>query len=202
LTIKKFCGIIIALVLIVALLFIIGLQAGWSTVNASGSCGPKVTRDALPKEIRVRYYGKTYSVPFKKYVKQVMVREWPAHMKMAALKAGAVAVKQYAWYYVAHPRFGTGSGCYHVVATTADQLWAPYDIVHPRHRVAVNKTWGLRLTKTRKGLDKFFATGYRRDYPRTGWHLSARRAAQMARQGKHYKHILRYHYKNAVLHWV
>src|SRR6478672_1700754 len=39
------------------------------------------------------------TVPFKDYVLGAMPHEWPEYMGLDALKIGAIAVKQYGWYY-------------------------------------------------------------------------------------------------------
>ena len=53
-----------------------------------------------PDYIRVlrRQSGHVDRVPFKKYVLTVMGKEWPGYLPQQVIKAGAVAVKQYAWY--------------------------------------------------------------------------------------------------------
>lgn len=103
-------------------------------------------------------------VDFRRYVGIVMASgEWPSWMARASLQAGAVAVKQYAWYYIldGHHRdsYRTKSGaCYDVKDTTTDQLYRPEKAeVRPKQREAISATWGLTL---RKG-DRFFLTGYR-----------------------------------------
>src|SRR5450759_980406 len=63
--------------------------------------------------------GVVQAVGFETYVKVVMPAEWPSSWPMESLRAGAVAVKQYAWYHAMHYRGGTGTGgCYDVVDNT------------------------------------------------------------------------------------
>ena len=46
--------------------------------------------------------GYIQTVDFKTYVKVVMPAEWPPAWLPEVLRAGAVAIKQYAWYYTMH----------------------------------------------------------------------------------------------------
>lgn len=198
---RNFVKAVIIINLVVVFMLAAGLFMGWSKVEAgNGSCGPNVTKSQPPQNIRVNYRGHIYTVPFKRYVKQVMsTGEWPHFYPKQALKAGALAVKQYAWYHVANPRYGTGSGCFHVFADTRDQMWWPGVSIYAIHHKVVNQTWGYRMQKFRKTGWKFFATGYRSDVARTGWHLSAHRANRMARNGRGWKYILKWHYRAAYM---
>jgi Stage II sporulation protein. len=46
--------------------------------------------------------GTVQVVDFKTYVQYVMAAEWPPTWTDAALQTGAMAIKQYAWYYTMH----------------------------------------------------------------------------------------------------
>ena len=52
-------------------------------------------RTGVPADI----VGTVEEVPFREYVGVVLAAEWPSHYPLETLKAGALAVKQYAWYY-------------------------------------------------------------------------------------------------------
>ncbi len=146
--------------------------------------------------------GKVDTVDFKDYVVRVVSREW--NVKQGALrKAGAVAVKQYAWYHVLHYRGGTFNGqCYDVKDTTADQLYAEKLIASIPSRVkkAVNATWSWTL---KRGV-KFPMTGYRRGADvacaaNAGYHLYVRSARKCAKQGWSADKILAVYYTATVL---
>ena len=96
--------------------------------------------------------GKVDTVDFKDYVLRVTSREW--NVKQTALRlAGAVAVKQYAWFHVLHYRGGMYSGnCYDVKDTTADQLYASKSISGLPRAVknAVDTTWAWSLHRDGK----------------------------------------------------
>jgi hypothetical protein len=137
-------------------------------------------------------------VAFKKYVITVMGKEWPAYLPHAVVEAGAVAVKQYAWFHVLQgPRHTRDGRCYDVRDGTSDQLYKPNRArVRSDHYAAVEKTWKIVLTKN----DRLFMTGYRRGHKhrcghdRTGWKLFARSATRCANAGKQYLRILRIYY--------
>jgi hypothetical protein len=87
-------------------------------------------------------------VPFHDYVTVVMAAEWGSGTPGEALKAGAVAVKQYAWYWAMHWRGKSApdGSCYDVVDSSVDQVYAPESRVpSPAHVAAVDATWGLSI---------------------------------------------------------
>jgi hypothetical protein len=110
-------------------------------------------------------------VPFKQYVLTAMLHEWPESMPYDALKIGAIAVKQYGWYYTIVYRGGIDDGtitpgvCYDVVDTTTDQIYRPPPTppVIPNTTRAVNETWRISLRKysSKTETSTFFLTGYR-----------------------------------------
>jgi peptidoglycan hydrolase-like amidase len=173
---------------------------GSSSVDSSGACRRHRDRTTPPDYIYVyrNQSGRIQKVAFKKYVTTVMGKEWPAYLPHAVVEAGAVAVKQYAWYHVLQgPRRTRDGRCYDVRDGTSDQLYKPKRArVRSDHHAAVQKTWKIILTKN----DRFFMTGYRRGdkrrcgRDRTGWKLFARSATRCAYAGKRYQRILRIYY--------
>jgi predicted secreted Zn-dependent protease len=98
------------------------------------------------------------AVDFMTYVKVVMPAEWPSTWHQEVLRAGAVAIKQYAWYYTMHYRGGTGTGgCYDVSDTSNDQLYSPTRTQYANQIQAVESTWSESITKG----GAFVFTGYR-----------------------------------------
>jgi peptidoglycan hydrolase-like amidase len=145
--------------------------------------------------------GKVDTVQFKDYVMRVVSREW--NVKQPALrKAGSVAVKQYAWYYVLHYRGGKFNGaCFDVKDTTADQLYAEKTVsgLPTTVKSAVNDTWGWSVHRA----GKLALTGYRRgrDVPcaaDAGYHLYVRSARKCAARGWSAQHILARYYSGTV----
>ena len=137
-------------------------------------------------------------VDFKTYVIRVASREWG--IKQGELRrAGAVAVKQYAWYHVLKWRGGTYNGkCFDVRDSTADQLYAskPTSQIPGEIKRAVNDTWTWRL---RRADGKFPMTGYRRgaDVPcadDAGYRLYVRSGKKCAAAGWSAEKILETYY--------
>jgi hypothetical protein len=121
--------------------------------------------------------GTVQTVPFYQYVATVMAAEWPERYPVETLKAGAIATKQYAWYYIKFPRGGTKwkngkKQCYDVVDSTIDQWYRPekygpgeslWPTADSRIRQAMDATWDQSVRKYKYSTDtsRFFLTGYR-----------------------------------------
>ncbi len=154
-------------------------------------------------------------VDFYEYVATVMAAEWPEHYPLETLKAGAVATKQFAWYYVVYPRGLTTTiegekVCYDVVDSTIDQFYKPEtrgpgqpDGPGPKIWEALAATWDVSLRKFKKSTQssRFILTGYRNGDPvacgadANGfklYHNSTRRCGQ---DGLTYREILRLYLK-------
>ena len=150
-----------------------------------------------PDYIRVlrRHSGTVDRVPFKKYVITVMGKEWPGYLPHAVIEAGAVAVKQFAWYHaLGKGRISKRGQCFDVTDGVGDQLYKPNRArVRQDHYRAVEQTWGIRLLKH----GSLFMTGYRTGnkgncgHDKTGWKLYARSAIRCAARGMGYLDILR-----------
>jgi len=134
------------------------------TAFASTSCTGWKSTTVPPDYIRVgRSDGSVDVVPFRKYVGVVSAREWPYWLPLAARRVGAIAVKQYGWYFTmaGHHRssFVNSHGkCYDVSDSTRDQLYKPEKTsVRRATWRAVDATWSITLRKNAN----FFMTGYR-----------------------------------------
>lgn len=155
--------------------------------QAGSSCTAWTSKLVPPPSIRVYRTAqrRTVTVPFRTYVETVMAAEWGRSHPMAALRVGAVAVKQYAWYFAMNWRGGRDpqGRCYDVVDTSRDQVYNPSKTIYARHREAVASTWDVSL---RKG-SRFFLTGYRSGTGscfanRDGWKLYQRDASDCVRR--------------------
>ena len=131
---------------------------------ASSSCTGWKSTTVPPDYIRVgRRDGSVDVVPFRKYVGVVSAREWPYWLPVAARRVGAIAVKQYGWYFTMAGNHRSGfvnaSGkCYDVTDGTRDQLYKPERTsVRRATWRAVDYTWDVSLRKN----GNFFMTGYR-----------------------------------------
>jgi peptidoglycan hydrolase-like amidase len=170
-----------------------------SVAAASGHCTNWSSTNNPPPSIAVYRVseGRVERVDFKTYVIRVVSREW--NVEAGALRrAGAVAVKQYAWYHVLHYRGGKFNGqCFDVRDTTADQLYAskPVHQIPSRVKHAVNDTWSWHLTRS----GKFPMTGYRQGpkvdcAANAGFRLYVRSAKRCAAQGWDAGRILQVYY--------
>jgi hypothetical protein len=182
-----------------------------ASVDAS-SCTGWTSKVSPPRSIRVlrTRSGRVETVGFRRYVAKVMASgEWPSRLHRATLEAGAVATKQYAWYYTLKGNHRAGyhrnGKCYDVRDDTFDQLYKPgsADPTSKQQR-AIDRTWGLTLRKN----GRFFLTGYRAGSASScgadanGWKLYAKSMGACARQGMGYQQILkRYLRPNLTFVW-
>jgi hypothetical protein len=166
-----------------------------------GHCTPWSSEKEPPPTIRVYRVSEAMveEVDFKLYVTRVVSREW--NIKQRELrKAGAVAVKQYAWFHVLHYRGGSYNGeCFDVRDTTADQLYSskPLHTIPRGVKRAVENTWSWRL---HRHDGTFPMTGYRRGTKVgcaenvNGYKLWVRSAKKCAREGWSAERILTVYY--------
>ena len=78
-------------------------------------CHTDGTQSRLPSSILVyrKSAGSVVRVDFKTYVKNVLPNEWVSSWPAESLKAGAVAVKSYGWYWALHStRKTSGGACF------------------------------------------------------------------------------------------
>ena len=166
-----------------------------SPAAADSGCGTRwASRVVPPKHIKVyrSASGKVQTVSFRRYVAVVMASgEWPTRLKRATLEAGAVATKQYAWYYALKGKHRSGfrnskGVCYDVRDDVRDQLYRP-ERAKPtqKQQTAIDKTWPLTLLKN----GRFFLTGYRAGTAArcasdaNGWKLFAKSVEDCAAKG-------------------
>jgi hypothetical protein len=194
--------------LIVALATGIFFQSAPATV-AAGSCTGWTSTVVPPPSINVlrTSLGRVDTVPFRRYVEFVLAAEWGPGTGQEALAAGAVAVKQYAWYHAlaGHWRGGRyGGACFDVRDTTADQVYRPATkIPTARQRAAVAESWAVTVRKPSSAdpAGRFFMTSYNGGHSLpacgagvTGWKLWQHGAATCAAEGYTYEAILRLYY--------
>jgi len=132
-----------------------------ATVEAASACTGWSSSVTPPTTIKVMRVSRNTveTVDFRTYVRTVMAAEWPASWPAETLRAGAVAVKQYAWYYAMHYRGGSGpNGCYDVSDNSNDQIYTPESYTPTTSQIqAVSDTWGESLLKS----GSLILTGYR-----------------------------------------
>ncbi len=148
--------------------------------------------------------GRVQEVSFRSYVETVMAAEFGPGAPPEAMEAGAVAVKQFAWYYAIHWRGGSNSAgdCYDVVDNGNDQWYMPRSKAPANSHIdAVSRTWSWSMRRA----FKFFSPGYwaGSDVPcganANGLRLMQKSAARCARDGKSAEEILRIYYGQNIL---
>jgi hypothetical protein len=199
-----------AVLALVALLWLPS-TASPAPVRAATTCTNWTSTRIPPNQIRVLrttgpHAGTVQTVDMMSYVKTVIAAEWPSTYPTAALQAGAVAVKQYGWYYTMHYRGGTKHGaCYDVNDTSSnDQLYLPETrSAKASHIAAVEATWNTSLTKN----GSFLLTGYRSGAwvecgtDADGWHMLQHSARDCALDGKTADEILNIYYGPGLAIW-
>ena len=102
------------------------------------------------------------TVPFKRYVKTVMRVEFPGWIAnkrkggAAYIAAGAVAAKQYAWYWATQkPRYRFGGTCFDVYDNVRDQVYDPSVKqsvkAEAQTSAAVESTWDRVIRRQKRG---------------------------------------------------
>ena len=82
-------------------------------------------------------------------------------MDRASLRAGALAVKHYAWYQVLHWRGGTNADgqCFDLRDDTVDQVYDPSKPTWTTAAAAVDATWSMRVLKDGKIFPTYYNAG-------------------------------------------
>ena len=174
------------------------------TALAAGTCTGWPDDAVPPTTIRVLRTagpaaGSVQVVPFHDYVTVVMAAEWGAGNPAEALKAGAVAVKEYAWYYAMFWRGKSAAdgSCYDVSDSSVDQVYSPETRVPAASiKAAVDASWGMTVRRN-TGL---FVTHYQAGANvacganADGGHLYQVSAAHCAQDGMTADQILQTYY--------
>ncbi|MGD0861385.1 MAG: SpoIID/LytB domain-containing protein [Candidatus Limnocylindrales bacterium] len=153
-----------AVLALTALMWLPTTVTGPAAVHAASTCTGWTSTRVPPPTIRVLRTsgpssGHVQTVNFKSYVQIVLAAEWPSSWPASTLQTGAIATKQYGWYFTMHYRGGTAHGaCYDVADNTNDQIYQPESRTPSAGQLAaINATWNESLTKN----GSFLMTGYR-----------------------------------------
>ncbi len=108
---------------------------------------------SFPQTIRVRVTGNANcdtsapytveTVNFMEYVMNVLPNEWPGGWPGQSYRAGAMAVKMYAWYWIAQGGKWDDADVYD---STCDQVYIP-GVSYSSTNNAINHTWNWLLTR-------------------------------------------------------
>src|SRR5918992_938426 len=130
---------------------------------AGGECGTHTSESVPPPTIRVyrTASGAVETVDFVTYAKNVLSREWISSWTTESLRAGALAVKNYAWYQVIHWRgYVTPAGhCFDVFDSTRDQHYDPSRPTYASMASAVDATWGTLAHKSGRVFPTYYNAG-------------------------------------------
>ncbi|MCJ7634744.1 SpoIID/LytB domain-containing protein [Candidatus Bathyarchaeota archaeon] len=148
----------------------------------------------IPSTIRVlrTATGEIEDVNFKDYVKNVLPNEWYASFDLDALKAGAMAVKTYAWYWTMNERYPGES--YDVRDDTWDQVYKP-QTSDSRTDQAVEETWNWLMLKNGEiSLVRYDSGTQGSPNPIQAGLISQWGTQYWAEMGKDWQWILHYYY--------
>src|SRR5918996_842495 len=152
-------AILVPLLLLAAL----GGHRPSTVVAASGGCGTYRSETTPPSTIRVyrTATGAVQTVDFRAYAKNVLSREWISSWTTESLRAGALAVKSYAWYQVLHWRgYVNGAGeCFDVFDSTRDQHYDPSRPTYATAAAAVDATWTTLALKSGRIFPTYYNAG-------------------------------------------
>jgi len=155
----------------------------------------------LPATIRVAVTGDwrcdvdaPYTVTvvnFVDYLQHVLPNEWPYYYRDESLRAGAMATKMFAWYWVA--RGGWRPAEFDVWDSTCSQWYAPQNPTRPSTDRAIAYTWDWRLATA---AGEIFPTYYRADSDSCplGTCMSQEGSNELANKDYTWDEILRYYY--------
>lgn len=167
----------------------------------SPACSAWHSETTPPPTIRVLITrtGRVVTVPFQLYVSRVVSVEFN-FVPLALRKAGAVAVKLYAWHRVIRWSGRSHNGhCFHVYDGVRDQL---YRVKDPRPEVwqAVRATWSWRVLRQGHLVFTSYRTGRRVPCASDvdGHRLYARSAWRCALSGWSASRILATYYEGRV----
>ncbi|HLY35374.1 MAG TPA: SpoIID/LytB domain-containing protein [Candidatus Limnocylindria bacterium] len=132
---------------------------------AAATCSNWVSESVPPPTIRVfrsaSATGAVDTVDFKTYAKNVLSREWIGSWTTESLRSGALAVRNYAWYYVLHWRGGVNAdgACFDVRDDTQDQVYDPSKPTWSTAAAAVDDTWSWLVTKAGHIFPTYYNAG-------------------------------------------
>jgi len=135
-------------------------------LRVQGAAAPLAADAPLPATIRVRVTGYAHCdisrpytvevVDFKEYAKHVLPNEWVNSWPWESLRAGAMAVKMYAWSYIAAGGKWPDADVYD---STCDQVYNPA-VSYASTNQSVDFIWNWRLTRGSSLLRTFYRALY------------------------------------------
>jgi hypothetical protein len=147
-----------------ALAALCGLAATGPTPTAAvAACGSYGSQTIPPPTVRVfrAATGSVETVDFRAYLKNVLSREWISSWTTESLRAGALAVKHYAWYQVLHWRgyVSAGGECFDLFDTARDQVYDPSRPIYAPMASAVDATWSTLALRNGSVFPTYYNSG-------------------------------------------
>ncbi|HKP54301.1 MAG TPA: SpoIID/LytB domain-containing protein [Chloroflexia bacterium] len=168
-------------------------QASLASVNA-----------APPATIRIyrTQTGVVEVVPFRDYLKHTLPNEWIPSWSPEALKAGAMAVKSYAWYWVARGGKQVALGA-DLKDNVEDQVYDP-NVSYASTDAAVEATYNYSMLKNGAVFQAQYCAGAYDgdplgDCPWPGPYMTQWGSSYYANQGKPWGWIVGFYYTGAVI---
>jgi hypothetical protein len=169
-----------------------GVQANMAAAVSAGALTP-------PASIRI-YRTRTATievVPFRTYVKHVLPNEWVPSWSPESLKAGAMAVKTYAWYWVRLGGKQVALGA-DLKDNVEDQVYDP-NVSYASTDAAVDATFDYVMTRNNALFQAQYCAGSYRvdpagDCPWPGPFLTQWGSSFHADQGRSWAWILQFYY--------
>ena len=137
------------------------------------------------------------TVDFRTYCVRVLSHEWAPATAFSdeALRAGALAVKDYGWYWATHPTKLPDVAAWgaDVDDTTNYQEYMDWDYGQ-RYWDAVNATWGTTMTRDGQVFEASYYAGVYSGAATDGRHMTQWGSQYWAAQGKTYPWIVAFYY--------
>ncbi|MFC4908506.1 SpoIID/LytB domain-containing protein [Actinomadura gamaensis] len=167
-----------------------------------GGCKTDGTNTKAPSTILVYRVGlhRVDRVNFKYYVKNVLPNEWVSSWPRESLRAGAMAVKSYAWWWAMHSTRKTSGGqCFDVYDNTSSQVYKPGS-AKASTNAAVDATWGVRMNRGGSiFMAQYCSTSTACGAWRNGDWMSQYGSRDKANAGWSYSRILKAYYSRITL---
>lgn len=137
-------------------------------------------------------------VDFKYYVKHVLPNEWEGGWPQESYRAGAIAVKMYAWYWINHGGKWKSKG-FDVFDSTCDQWYRPSVEWESTNR-AIDYTWYWLLTRN----NQLIPIHYYADICPPDWDdcMSQTGSRDMALAGSTWDEIVYFYYPDTLLSYL
>lgn len=141
---------------------------------------------------------------FQEYCEDVLPNEWVPSWDQESLRAGAIAIKMFAWYHSLHPV--TIDGQTFDVDNTVNFQTFKYLTGRPETNQAVRDTWNIVYAPgTGEILQLDYRAGWRDgpNWPYAGTNVMSQWGSQhLATVGLPFLSILSFYYREKTLHWV